>query len=60
MLRTTYPIVAHPLDGERADWFQKVRKGAFLQEKMPKQLELTDWYFQKDGSSMRSSRLKSG
>ena len=48
MLRTTYPIVAHPLDGERADWFQKrLRKGAFLQEKMPKQLELTDWYFQK-------------
>ena len=26
---------------------KRLRKGAFLQEKMPKQLELTDWYFQK-------------
>lgn len=48
MLRTTYPIVAHSLDGKKTDWFQKrLWKGAFLQEKMPEQLELTDWYLQK-------------
>ena len=38
---------------------KRLRKGAFLQEKMPKQLELTDWYFQKTGApcALRGERV---
>lgn len=47
-LRTCYPVVAHSLDGLKCDWFRGGKREAmFKDEKLPKTIEITDWYFQK-------------
>ncbi|HCO80756.1 DUF2515 domain-containing protein [Bacillus sp. (in: firmicutes)] len=47
-LRTVYPVMTHSLDDQREDWFQKKLSPALFEaERLPKQIELTDWYFHK-------------
>lgn len=47
-LRTCYPVITHSLDGSKCDWFRGgSREGMFRDEKLPKTIELTEWYFQK-------------
>ncbi|QHZ47389.1 DUF2515 domain-containing protein [Bacillus sp. NSP9.1] len=47
-LRTCYPVITHSLDGSKSDWFRgEDKEGMFRDEKLPKTIELTEWYFQK-------------
>ena len=47
-LRTCFPVIAHSLDGAKADWFHgENMEKLFQDEKLPEKIELTEWYFQK-------------
>ncbi len=45
LLRTVYPIVSHTIDELRKDWFHgQSTKRWFIEKKIPKKYELTDWF----------------
>ncbi|WP_226666825.1 DUF2515 family protein [Metabacillus litoralis] len=59
LLRTTYPMVSHPLDENKKDWFHEQNTEKWFKEiNIPNKYELTEWFSHKQDQLHLLSILK--